>query len=316
MVSSTAVCHGAATIVNAIGNGKGAAFGIKLETKATVELKSSKSITEMGSGLDKGPGSKKGMSLVELCVKKTLEYFKHEEYGAVVRTETNIPTARGLKSSSVVANAVVLATVGCLAKLYGGIKGMRLPGGITRQQITVDGSIVNPNDLVLIGVNAAREAGVTVTGALDDAGAAYFGGFVVTDNTRDKIMQKGEVEDCEVIILSPDSRTYTKDVDVERTKLFEKEINAVWNMAYSGDIYPAITMNGLVYSAAFGLDTVPVSLALEAGAVSCGLSGTGPAIVALAKTKEIADNIESVWKSLGGEIIRTKTNNQMARIIE
>ena len=37
-MQATAVSHGAATIINAIATGKGAGFGIGLETKATVKL--------------------------------------------------------------------------------------------------------------------------------------------------------------------------------------------------------------------------------------------------------------------------------------
>ena len=109
-MKGTGTSHGAATIVNAIANGKGAAFGLDLKTEATVELTEGDGMTIIMDGL---PGE--STSLVERCVLGVLERAGGgKRYHAVVRTSSQIPVSRGLKSSSAAANAVVLATLDAL----------------------------------------------------------------------------------------------------------------------------------------------------------------------------------------------------------
>ena len=92
---------GAATVLNAVATWKGAAFGIDLKTRAEVELNNSGDILGDVPGVD--------TRLIEACVRRVLERFGYD-YGAVVRTDSEIPVAGGLKSSSTAANAAVLAT--------------------------------------------------------------------------------------------------------------------------------------------------------------------------------------------------------------
>jgi shikimate kinase len=306
MVSATASCHGAATIVNAIATGKGAAFGLGLEAKVTVELKEgSGSVTAIDVS---EPG------LVETCVKEVLGLFDYD-YSATVRVESDIPIARGLKSSSAVANAAVLATFGALAKRHGRIRMQRIDKEISRQQLIVGNDEIKDETVLDLSVSCAKKAGVTITGALDDTAACYFGGFAVTDNGENKIMRKGETEDLSAVVFVPEGKSYTKDFDVEAVKTYDREVDAIWNLALQGDLYTAMTLNGLVYSAALENETAKkaADLAMKAGALSAGLSGTGPAVVAV--TKGESDAVLDAWQELGGKVIETKTNNQKARII-
>ena len=77
---------------------------------------------------------------------------------------------KGLKSSSAAANAVALASTAALGKHLDDL------------------------ELVKLGVDAAFDAKVTVTGAFDDACASYFGGIVVTDNLNRKIIKQMPVD--------------------------------------------------------------------------------------------------------------------------
>lgn len=303
MISSTAVCHGAASIVNAIATGKGAAFGLDLKTKVTVEL------TE-DPGID--AADVKEPDLVCSCVKKTLGKYPYD-YGAHITVESEIPIAKGLKSSSVVANATVLATLGALAKRHGRIRSMRIDKELSIQQLIIAEELVKDETVLDIGISAAKEAGVTITGALDDSAAAYFGGFAVTDNRNNKIMRKGELETLDAIIFVPEADCYTRDFDVDSSKRFAREVDAIWDLALRGDLYTAMTLNGLVYSTALGVSSEMITAAFEAGALCAGLSGTGPAIVAL--TRKDADAILSAWDAYDGHLIHTKTNNQKAKVV-
>jgi len=303
MVSATALCHGAATIVNAIATGKGAAFGIDVGAKVTVELVDAGSITALRV---------EDPRLVEACVRNVFKLFPYK-YGATITVESDIPIARGLKSSSVVANAAVLAAFGALAKKHGQLKMLRIDKEIHRQQLIIGGSEVKDEMVLDISVKSAKEAGVTITGALDDTTAAYFGGFAVTDNLKNRIARRGMMEKLSAVVWVPEERAYTKDVDVISLKAFSRELDAVWNMALGGDLYTAMTLNGLICSTALGMPTEVASVAMKAGAVAAGLSGKGPAVAAI--TKGDTGKIAEAWRQFGGRIIETKVSNDKARIV-
>ena len=286
-MKTRAVAHGAATIVNAIATGKGAAFGISLKTAASVGLD--------GSGKFSGKiiGSPdEDTRLMEFCAKKVMERLKLG-YGASIETVSDIPIASGLKSSSTAANAVVLATYAAARK---------------EEKVKK----LDDKDLLDIAIDAAYAAKVTITGAFDDAAASYYGGFVVTDNAERKILKKGLMDpSLDVVIFVPGEKAYTSKVDVAKTRLLSDEVLLAWKEALSGNIYAAMKMNGLLYSASLGYDPKVAVAALGAGALSCGLSGKGPSVVALTKD---AQSIVSAWKGFSGKIIRTRVNNEKAEV--
>jgi shikimate kinase len=288
-MKTTSVSYGAATIVNAIASGKGAAFGIGLSTRASVELD--------GSGVIKAKikeAAGEDTSLMLACVRNVFSYFG-VDYGAKVTTESNIPIARGLKSSSAAANAVVLAA--------------------TEAVLRENPKLRRPDDLVLVnlGVDAAIEAGVTITGAFDDAAAAYFGGYVVADNSKRKIMRLGRMKQYKVVLFVPEKKSYTAKVDVARTKLLSKEVLGAWKLSLDGDILSAMRLNGILYSAVLGHDPNIALAALEAGAVSAGLCGKGPAVAALVDGSP--GKVKSAWKAFSGDVLVTETSNKRARVL-
>ncbi len=269
--------NGAATILNAVANWKGSAFGIELKTTAEVELNRSGCIKGDVPGMD--------TRLIERCAQLVLERFGCK-YGATVRTQSEIPVAGGLKSSSTAANAVVLATLDALDEDLDRIEAAK------------------------IGVQAAREAGVTITGALDDALASMLGGVVVTDN-REMALLKHEELCGDVMLLVPDKKLFSRDTNVERSRLIAPLADVVFELAMRGDWGRAMTLNGFAYCGALGLPAEPLLLALQAGVQGVSLSGTGPAYAALLG-RASADDLEDAWKILGGRIIRTKANNKGA----
>jgi shikimate kinase len=272
-----ATANGAATILNAVATWKGSAFGIDLKTLAEVELNDSGCIIGDVPGVD--------TRLIEHCVELVLKRFECT-CGAIVRTRSDIPVASGLKSSSTAANAVVLACLDALDEEM---------------------------DLILaakIGVAAARDVGVTITGALDDALASMLGGAVVTDN-REMMLLKRDEFSRDVMLLVPDNKMYSKDTDVRRSRAITPLADVAFDLAMRGDYGRAMTLNGFAYCGALGLPIEPLLTALEAGAEGVSLSGTGPAYAALID-KEKMNALEAAWRLLGGRVIRTKTNNKKA----
>jgi shikimate kinase len=309
-MKATAVCNGSATIITAFATGRGGAYGIGLENRTTVEINDSGLVVSDVNGQDGV-----GLGLASAALKRTLEHFSQDFTGAVISTKSNIPLCAGLKSSSVAANAVVLATAGSIAAEHGEIRSIRLNKTESRQELVIDGNVVSEAELLNIGIDAAFDAKVTVTGALDDASASFLGGYTLTDNLKRRVVYHGGMEEgLNVLIYLPEGRIDSASIDPQRLKMFSKDLELLWEQARCGRIYSAITLNGFIHSIAFKLGTEPAMAALEAGAIAAGLSGTGPAVVALARDDGGA--IIDAWSKFDGTLIQTKTNNLPARIVK
>ena len=286
--SGKAVAYGAITVINAISCGFGAALGIGLKTEASVKLTDRPGRIEgrILSDPEENP------ILIEKVVSRVLNRFnEQDEHGAYVETRSDIPIARGLKSSSAAANAIALATFSAL------------------------GNEVDDSTVVNLGVDAAIDAKVTITGAFDDACASYLGGLVVTDNYQRKILKRFNVEEYSVLIHVPPKKAYTATSNVERMKLIAREVKTAHNSAISGEYWQAMTINGILYSSVLGHDPSITLDALSAGAIAAGLSGKGPAVAAVV-SKDHLEKVKRIWERYEGEIIVTKVNHEKAHTLK
>jgi shikimate kinase len=283
-----AISYGAATIINAIATGKGAAIGVDLWTKAGVKLTDEPGIIE--STIVSDPTE--DPVLIEKTVGKVLKFFNLEgKFGAKVETSSNIPIARGLKSSSAAGNAIALATVAALNKKLDDIK------------------------IVKLGVDGAIDAKATITGAFDDACASYFGGIVVTDNLKRRIVKRFEIaEDLAVLFHVPAKKTYTVSSDVRRMKGVASLVKIAYKEALKRNYWAALTLNGLIYSSALGYNPSIAVDALMAGALAAGLSGTGPAVTAIVPDEKI-DLVKDAWQTYEGEILEARVNHEKAKMV-
>jgi shikimate kinase len=283
-----AITHGAATIINAIATGKGAAIGVDLWTKAVVTLTDEPGTVKVKILSD----SSENPVLAEKTVEYVLKHFGLEkEFGAKVETRSNIPVARGLKSSSAAANAIVLATTAALER--------------SLEDVAV----------VKLGVEGAMDAKVTITGAFDDACASYFGGVVITDNLERKIVKRFEIAEAPVVLFYvPAKKTYTADSDVKRMKIMASVVKIAYREALNGNYWVALTLNGLIFSSALGYDSSPAVDALTAGAYASGLSGTGPAVTAIVPEDKV-DLVKEVWQKREGEILEARINQEKAKVV-
>jgi len=283
-----AIAHGAATIVNAIALGKGAAFGVDLWTKAEVQLTDEPNVITGEITSDPAEST----VLIEKTVMRVFKHFSVEKrFGAKVKTWSNIPAARGLKSSSVAANAVALATVAALGK--------------TLDDLTV----------VKLGVDAAFDAKVTVTGAFDDACASYLGGVVVTDNLKRKLLKRVTLpDDLTVLFHVPSKKAYTGDSDVNRLQTVKPLVEIAYKDALKGNFWTALTLNGIIYSSALGYDASVALDALAAGALAAGLCGNGPAVTAVVSSNKI-EPVRAALQRHEGEILQAHMNHEKAKVL-
>ncbi len=89
---ATAIAHGAATIVNAIALGKGAAFGVDLWTKAEVKLTDEPGVIRAEIVSD----PKESTLLIEKTVARVLQRFSLEKsFGAKIKTYQTFPSPKG-----------------------------------------------------------------------------------------------------------------------------------------------------------------------------------------------------------------------------
>jgi shikimate kinase len=275
-----AIVHGAISIVNAIATGKGSALGISLKVTAEVEL-------QKGHGLRFITG-RNGDRLIKNIIQKTIPKETIESNMISIRVDSEIPIGYGLKSSSAVSNAIVLAC-----------------SQIAREED------INDNTILEVAALSSLEAKVSLTGAYDDATACYFGGFTVTDNYSRRLIRKERApENLYAIIILPSSTTRG---DVRKLRNLSDIFIDAFRFAESGQYWKAMKLNGVLASAALSSSYAPALAAMEHGALSASISGNGPSIAAVGNEDAIEPIVGALSK-YDGEIIVSKVNNEKANV--
>ena len=259
-----ATCFGAGTIVNAIATRKGAAFGLALRVTALAEA------VPKAEGVRVQVTGNMDPTLAVGCAKRVLRRSRRKA-SLSVRVDSEIPPSRGLKSSSAVANAVVLASARAL------------------------GLDLEPLQIIGMGIEAAFEAEVTLTGAFDDACASFFGGIVVTDNAARKIVKVDRFAGGLMAVLQIPKRTITKpSLAAKDFASIRPRVDEAYRLALRGDYFHALELNSAAYAPLLEIDESPARRARAAGAVAAGITGAGPAILALVKPA----HVETVARAL------------------
>ncbi|MHB8605482.1 MAG: shikimate kinase [Thermoplasmatota archaeon] len=268
------------SVVNAIASGLGASLAVDLASEATVTLlEETRDIT-----VRIAPDVGEDPTLAREVVRAVLARAGIETpYGALVETTSTIPMSRGLKSSSAAANAIALATNAALSKLEG------------RQ--------VAERDLLDAGVAASLAARVSITGAYDDACASFYGGLCVTDNTERRLLVRHELPaDLVAVVHVPARKTRKASVKDLSHAGIASVVKRAHALALAGNWAEAMTLNGLAYGALYGTPAEPVLRALAAGARGASVSGTGPALAAIAP-REHAKAVAEAFASTPGEVL-------------
>ena len=279
----SATVNGAISIVNAIATGKGAALGIS--KKVNVEIEASE-----GSGIIIESKNKQLSSrLINRVIEKIVPKNELSKTKFRVYLNSEIPTGYGLKSSSAISSAVAM---GC-AKLFK--------------------PKMNDFEILSSGVDASIETKVSLTGAYDDACACYYGGFVVTDNYKRKIICSERCQtDISAIIFIPKSR---KRGNVKKLGTLSNVFEEAWNIAKGSDYWNAMKINGLATSIILNSDPKIIFKLIEEGALGASVSGNGPSIAAIGK-KNILPKLAKIFSTLEGNTMITSINNKKAEVHE
>lgn len=241
--------HGAVTLINAMPCGIGATAGIRLFTEAA--------FTAGGTGKHVTIGSDPGEcpDMARICVGETYQFLGlPEPAGWELTTESNIPVSRGLKSSSSACNAIIQAV------------------------LAEEGRTLDELELIRLGVRCARQAKVTVTGSFDDACGCQLGGIVVTDNRRDEVLARADLDrDYDVVLYVPPRKIRKTGLPLDALHALAPQIEPLTRTAVT-DPWGAMTANGRLVSAASQVDNSAAETALAHGALGAGMSGAGPAV--------------------------------------
>ena len=282
-MKAKATINGAISIVNAIATGKGSTLGISLKTEAIAHITS-------GSGIRLKTENKTISSrLINKVIEKVVSKKDLQKNQLTLSLKSEVPTGYGLKSSSAISTAVAMVC----AKIF-------RPKWAEQQ-------------ILQAGVDASIETRVSITGAYDDACGCYYGGFVVTDNLKRKLVKQNKgPKDLVAVIFIPRARKRGKVKNLKKlSPLFQKS----WELARKSDYWNAMVLNGLATSTILNSDPRIIAELLEAGATGASVSGNGPAIAAVTK-KDKVSSIKKVFSSLEGRTIVSKINNKKAVVYE
>ena len=207
--------------------------------------------------------------------------------GYILEIGSEIPASRGLKSSSSVCNAVLEAVFDEISRKHGA-ENPKLPE--------------DPVSLIRLGVDCARQAGVTVTGAFDDACGCHLGGFVMTDNREDRLLfRRPYFGDFDVVIAVPGKMIRKTELPTEKMKAAAGRSLEIASIAVVRP-FDALTKNGGLIAEILGEDNSAAEKALSLGAFAAGMSGTGPAVAFLLEKGTAYDFIEKIGKYAGPDV--------------
>ncbi len=272
--------HAGLGIVNAIGsNGLGACIALDLWT--SIRLKECNRV--VGSIRVRGRNLLIDREILDAVIEVVREHASINLRGICVEGETIIPFRAGLKGSSSLVNALIEA-----------IFKMR------RKNVDVE-------TLALLGVEASKKAGITITGALDDHLAVSGCGGYVTDNRQKKIVNHTPTLEGYVAI-SVQKEIDIRDTDKARFTEYSKLYRVAWMLARSSRWWEAAIINGIASSLALGVEIEQLAKVFSINGVSAiGVSGKSPTVYIITTHKEALKKAAMFLKNeVGGQIIVTK----------
>lgn len=196
-------------------------------------------------------------NLIETIVRYFITRYSLPSFEVEIASE--IPPKSGLKSSS----AVAVATIKAIVETYD----------------------IDEKSIPRLAAELSRESGVSITGAFDDAVAAYYGGAVLTDNLNMLILRVSEPpRDLSAVIAVEGFRDVA--IDVEKLRRHRYLFYEIFLKALEGNLFEAMKLNGLAIARLLGYDETPILEALSRGALAAGVSGNGPSTFAVCRRED------------------------------
>lgn len=266
-MTGVARSSGAITIANALPTGIGCAAGIALYVEARVDLHTDPSAESPTLVIPRESHT----PVVEASLRAGLSRYVPAR-GAVAHLSlrSDVPEARGLKSSSAVSTAV-LAAVAKAAHQH--------PAAL---------------EIGRMSAEVGRQAGVSATGALDDALAGLEPGFIVTNNRRAEVLRRTPVDPTLGVALYIPPRSHPPSPNLRLAFERERELGELAaRAAMDGDWTKAMRLNSELVERTMDYSYGELRDRLHAhGAIASGVSGLGPALAAVAPLKLLPELVE------------------------
>lgn len=275
---------GAISIVNAVACGKGASVAVKLPTAAKVEV-----MERRGGWQVSMNGRRVKPGLAVQTVRRAIKMLgkEPEVYSGSIQTTTSVPVGVGLKTSSSSSVAIALAVLSAFGE-----------------------KSFKAHEVLQCSALSSLSAGVSVTGATDDAASCLMGGVNFADNSARRVLSSKRLgTPMPVLIRVPKVRSRRVAVPVGYARRFSKVAESIFATARGGSIWKAMTLNGFLYCSIYGYSPYDALEALEADAIGAGLSGTGPAVSAVFDDSENTGMLARLWEGRGATLIRTETSD-------
>ena len=281
---------GAISVVNAIACGKGTTLAVKLPTRAKVVIDERR-----GRWRTSLNGRKTRSPLMVESVRRAIRVLGRDPsgYSGAIEVSVSAPLGVGLKTSSSSSVAAVLATFSAFGR-----------------------NSFEERDVLGCSTSASLVAGVSVTGALDDAASCLLGGVNFADNSKGRLLLSARLgRRMAVLVRVPRVKSRRAMVSPRYVRRFSKVAESIFAAGREGMIWKAMVLNGLLYSSIYGYPSTDALQALGADAVGAGLSGTGPAVAAVFDREGDSERLRPIWTKGNAEVIRTETSDGGARIV-
>lgn len=265
----------AITFLNALFTGTGAAAGVDLQARATLRLaEASQPVVQVSP---EGSDTSLARATLSACLRA---WRPTEMFDARLTVQSQIPVAKGLKSSSGVGVAIARAAAEAV------------------------GRRVSSEEVATLAANVAQEIGLSATGAFDDCLAAAEPGVHVTDNAARRRLRTDPVSDSWSVVLAIPGGEHRRSTEYRSAfQAAAARAGAAESAVRAGEFWEAMRRNSELVEELMGYDYAELRGRLaSAGALAVGVSGMGPALAAVVP-REAARAARDALDTLLGTVI-------------
>ena len=254
--------HSAITVLNGIGIGKGATIGTDIKHKIRIRE---------GEGIQIKTNPTNDQKLALTCIDDFSEKYNISVDNIIIETDLSFMSERGLKTSSISSLGIMI-----LLKRY----------------FDVDSS---EREIIEMSCKSSIKAGVSITGALDDAYGCYKGGFVVTDNNNMRILKEHQLNlDKEIFYLVPNDVNVKSNFEFKPNLMEKYILNNVLKACLEGEWKKSIEFNTNLYSDYLLKDTDVIKNLREETKGVVGINGLGPSLFLVSDEYDASKNFEII----------------------
>jgi shikimate kinase len=266
-VRGTGRATGAITFVNALATGIGSAAGVSLAVEAALELEPTSGPNTLA--VDAESESALVRSTYEAAVR---QWSPSRNWNARLLLRSEVPPAKGLKSSSAVSGAVARAVAAALHIL------------VTNEEVG------------RLSADVSQAIGLSATGAFDDALATLEPGVHVTDNPSRRRLRTDALDPSwQVILWIPRQAHLPSPVYRERFRAEPGGGRDAEQAALRGDPLVAMRANTELVERVVGYDYGGLRQELlRRGALGCGVSGLGPALAIVSPPERLSSVLRTL----------------------